>query len=142
MFIGIATIATADPAIHIELNAAATGQQDHCRLSFVIENNAENAIDTLKLDLAVFDREGAINRRIIVEIGPLRAAKTIVRTFSVETDCGRVGSILLNDVTACSPGETRGALIGWRCRHGPRPFAFSSGVSAPRRTVIADWDSD
>jgi hypothetical protein len=108
--IGVATIAAADPAIHIELNAAETVQQDHCRLSFVIENNAESAIDTLKLDLALFDREGTINRRMIVEIGPLRAAKTIVRTFSVETDCGRIGSILLNDVTACSPGEPGGCL--------------------------------
>jgi hypothetical protein len=108
--IGVATIAAADPAIHIELNAAETVQQDHCRLSFVVENNAESAIETLKLDLALFDREGTINRRMVVEIGPLRAAKTIVRTFSVETDCGRIGSILLNDVTACSPGEPGGCL--------------------------------
>jgi hypothetical protein len=108
--IGVATIAAADPAIHIELNAAETVQQDHCRLSFVVENNADSAIDTLKLDLALFDREGTINRRMIVEIGPLRAAKTIVRTFGVETDCGRIGSILLNDVTACSPGEPGGCL--------------------------------
>jgi len=110
LFIGVATIAAADPVIHIELNAAEAVQQDHCRLSFVVENNAENAIDTLKLDLALFDREGTINRRMIVEIAPLRAAKTIVRTFSVETDCGRIGSILLNDVTACSPGDPGGCL--------------------------------
>jgi len=110
LFIGVATIAAADPAIHIELNAAETVQQDHCRLSFVVENNAESAVDTLKLDLALFDREGTINRRMIVEIAPLRAAKTIVRTFSVETDCGRIGSILLNDVTACSPGDPGGCL--------------------------------
>jgi hypothetical protein len=110
LLIGVPTIAAADPAIHIELNAAETVQQDHCRLSFVVENNAESAIDTLKLDLALFDRAGTINRRMIVEIGPLRAAKTIVRTFSVETDCGQIGSILLNDVTACTPGEPGGCL--------------------------------
>jgi hypothetical protein len=68
--IGVATIAAADPVIHIELNAAETVQQDHCRLSFVVQNNAESAIDTLKLDLALFDREGTISRRMIVEIGP------------------------------------------------------------------------
>ena len=108
--IGVATIASADPAIHVELNAAETVQQDHCRLSFVVENNSASAIDTLKLDLALFDREGTINRRMIVEIGPLRAAKTIVRTFNVETDCSQIGSILLNDVTACAPGEPGGCL--------------------------------
>jgi hypothetical protein len=108
--IAVATVVAADPAIHIELNAAETVQQDHCRLSFVVQNNAESAIDTLKLDLALFDREGTINRRMIVEIGPVRAAKTIVRTFNVETDCGQIGSILLNDVTACAPGEAGGCL--------------------------------
>jgi len=108
--IGFATIAAADPAIRVELNAAETVQQDHCRLSFVIENNAGNAIETLKLDLALFDREGTLNRRMIVEIGPLRAAKTVVRTFNAETDCGQIGSILLNDVTACTPGEPGGCL--------------------------------
>jgi hypothetical protein len=108
--IGVATIAAADPAIHIELNAAENVQQDHCRLSFVVQNNAESAIETLKLDLALFDPTGTINRRMIVEIGPLRAAKTIVRTFGVETDCGQIGSILLNDVTACTPGDPGGCL--------------------------------
>jgi hypothetical protein len=70
---GAATIAAADPAIHIELNAAETVQRDYCRLSFVAQNNAESAVDTLKLDLALFDREGTINRRMIVEIGPVPA---------------------------------------------------------------------
>jgi hypothetical protein len=108
--IGIATVAAADPAIHIELNAAETVQPDHCRLSFVVQNSADSAIDTLKLDLALFNREGTINRRVIVELGPLRAAKTIVRTFNVEADCGQIGSILVNDVTACAPGEPGGCV--------------------------------
>ena len=79
--------------------------QSHCRLTFVIENSAPSAIDTLKLDLAVFDREGTIQRRMVVEMGPVHAMKTIVRTFNVETDCGQVGSILLNEMTSCAPGE-------------------------------------
>lgn len=106
----VAPIAAADPASHIELNAAERLQQDHCRLSFVIWNNAESAIDTLKLDLALFDREGAIYRRMILEIGPVRPAKTIVRTFDVEADCSQIGSILLNDVTSCAPGEPGACL--------------------------------
>ena len=108
--IGAATIAAADPDIHIELNTAEAAPPDHCRLSFVIQNNAESAIDTLKLDLALFDREGAVHRRMIVEIGPVRAAKTILRTFNVESDCGQISSILLNDVTACAPGEPGACL--------------------------------
>jgi len=60
---------------------------------------------TLKLHLIVFGREGAIRHRMIVEMGPIRATKTIVRSFDVEADCGEISSILLNDVTACAPGE-------------------------------------
>lgn len=102
--------AAADSSIHVELNAAESVPPNNCRLSFVVENSGDSAIDTLKLDLAVFDREGAIQRRMIVEIGPIRATKTIVRTFNVETDCGHIGSILLNDVTACAPGEPGACL--------------------------------
>lgn len=100
----IAALAAPSDSIHIELNAAES-VQNRCRLSFVVENKAETAIETLKLDLALFGRDGAIQRRLVVEMGPVRAAKTIVRTFDVETDCGELGSILLNDVTACAPGE-------------------------------------
>jgi hypothetical protein len=28
-----------------------------------------------------------------------------VRTFSTDGDCSQLGSILVNDVTACAPGE-------------------------------------
>jgi len=103
--IDVRTIAAADSSIHVELNAAESVPRSHCRLTFVIENSAPSAIDTLKLDLAVFDREGTIQRRMVVEIGPIHATKTIARTFNVETDCGQIGGILLNEVTTCVPEE-------------------------------------
>jgi hypothetical protein len=102
--------ALADEApIHVELNAAESAQS-HCRLSFVVENKGDKAIDTLKLDLAVFGQDGGIQRRLVVEMGPVRAAKTIVRTFDIEPDCPQIGSILLNDVTACAPGDPASCL--------------------------------
>jgi hypothetical protein len=99
-----ATRAAPEGAIRMELNAAESVQTS-CRLSFVIENKAETAIETLKLDLAVFGREGAIQRRLVVELGPIRGSKTIVKAFDVDNECGQIGSILVNDVTACAPGE-------------------------------------
>ena len=108
--LSVAAVAAADPSLRVELNAAESGQQNHCRLSFVLENSSASAIDTLKLDLVVFGREGAIQRRMIVEMGPVRATKTIVRSFDVEADCAEISSILLNDVTACAPGEPGACL--------------------------------
>jgi hypothetical protein len=96
--------AVAENPIRIELNTM-ENVQNSCRLSFVIENKGEAPIETLKLDLAVFGREGAIQRRLIVELGPVRGSKTMVKAFDVEGDCGQIGSVLVNDVTACAPGD-------------------------------------
>src|SRR5258708_3546080 len=89
--------AAGDP-IRVELNAAES-VQSRCRLSFVIENKSEAAIESLKLDLAVFGRDGVIQRRLVTELGPVRGAKTIVQAFELDTECGQVGSILVNDLT-------------------------------------------
>jgi hypothetical protein len=96
--------AAAENPIRIELNTM-ENVQNSCRLSFVIENKGETPIETLKLDLAMFGREGGIQRRLIIELAPVRASKTMVKAFDVEGDCGQIGSVLVNDVTACAPGD-------------------------------------
>jgi hypothetical protein len=101
--------AAAENPIRIELNTL-ENVQNSCRLSFVIENKSETPIETLKLDLAVFGREGAIQRRLVIELGPVRGSKTVVRAFDVEGDCGQIGSVLVNDVTACAPGDPGACL--------------------------------
>jgi hypothetical protein len=45
-------------------------------------------------------------------MGPVRAAKTVVRAFIVDIDCQQVGAVLVNDVTACAPGEPGACLDG------------------------------
>ena len=89
-------------AIRVELNALET-LQDRCRMSFVIENRAAEALESVKLDLAVFNAEGIVQRRLIIDLGPIRAAKTIVRAFELDSSCAQLGAILVNDVTACAP---------------------------------------
>lgn len=99
-----AALAAPPEPVRVELNVAVPAD-DHCRLSFVIRNGGAAALTSLKLDLVLFGRDGAISRRLIAEMGPLRAGKTVVKTFEVETDCAALGSILVNDVTACAPAE-------------------------------------
>ena len=36
----------------------------------------------------------------------------MVRAFAVDGDCRQIGSILVNDVTACAPGEPGACLDG------------------------------
>lgn len=97
-----ATAALGQSAVRVELNAAES-MQGRCRLSFVVENRLETPIDSLKLDLALFGRDGTIRRRIVTELGPVRKAKTIVKSFDVEGGCDEIGSVLVNDVAACAP---------------------------------------
>jgi hypothetical protein len=106
MLLLIATPAAAAPGdpIRVELNLAESAQA-RCRLSFVIENRGETPIQSLQLDLAFFNREGIIQSRSVAEMGPVGRAKTIVKSFEFEGECERLGSILINDVTACTPGE-------------------------------------
>lgn len=96
-------------AIRVELNAAES-VQNRCRLSFVIENKGETAVDSLKIDFAVFGTNGVVQRRLVAELGPLRRAKTLVKAFEIEGDCASIGSLLVNDVTVCTPGEAGACL--------------------------------
>jgi hypothetical protein len=94
----------ADDPVHVELNAI-ENTEGRCRLTFVIENKGKTAVESLKLDLALFNTEGAVYRRMLVDMAPVRPAKTIVKTFSTECDCAQLGSMLVNEITACQPGD-------------------------------------
>jgi hypothetical protein len=97
-----------DP-IRVELNLAES-VQNKCRLSFLIENKSDTPIERLTPDLAIFNREGIIQRRLVAEMGPVYRSKTIIKTFEIEGECGQIGSILINDITACSPGDPGACL--------------------------------
>jgi|ERR1051325_6267759 hypothetical protein len=90
--------------LRVELNSIETAE-NRCRLTFVIENKGKTALESLKLDLALFNTEGAVYRRMLVDMAPLRASKTLVKTFEADGDCARLAAVLVNEVTACQPGE-------------------------------------
>jgi hypothetical protein len=107
----IPTLAQAEELSRLELNAA-ENSNNRCLLTFLIENKTNKAIDSLKLDLALFNAEGIIQRRMITEMGPVRGMRTNVRTFPAEGDCGQIGAILVNDVAACSAGDPGECMDG------------------------------
>jgi hypothetical protein len=101
----------ADEKILVELNSIESAD-NRCRVNFVVENKSDTAIDSLKLDLVAFGTDGGIMRRLIIEMAPVRAAKAIVRAFAIDAECRQIGAILVNDVTACAPGEPGACLDG------------------------------
>ena len=105
-----ATAQAADHNIRVELNAL-EGTETQCRITFVVENKSA-ALDSLKLDLVVFNTESIVYRRILTEMGPVRSGRTMVKTFAIETKCAAVGAVLVNDISACVPGEPNACLDG------------------------------
>ena len=91
-----------DPApIRLELNRLEPVEQG-CRVYLVVGNEGAEALQSLKLDLVLFRSDGVIDRRLALETGPLRAAKTSVKLFDLtDLPCDGLGSILVNDVLAC-----------------------------------------
>lgn len=114
--------AHADDIVQLELNKVETAD-NRCRMTFVIENKSGHALESLKLDLALFNVEGAVYRRMLTEMAPIRAGKTIVKTFSAEGDCAQLGAVLVNEVDACAPGTPNACLDA---------LALSSRVKAVR----------
>ena len=106
-----AAVARAEDMARLELNAA-ENVDNRCRLTFLIENKSATAIESIKLDLALFNTDGVIQRRMVTEMGPVRGKRTNVRTFPTEVDCTKLGSILVNDITACTPGEPAACMDG------------------------------
>jgi hypothetical protein len=106
----IATSA-AEEKVSIQLNSV-ENTDNRCRLNFVIENKSQVRIESMKLDLVAFGGDGGILNRVIVEMGPVRSAKTMVRAFAVDAECAHISALLVNDVVVCTPGEAGACLDG------------------------------
>ena len=106
----IATSA-AEEKVSVQLNSVENAD-NRCRLYFVIENKSQVGIESMKLDLVAFDGDGGILNRVIVEMGPVQSAKTMVRAFAVDAECAHISALLVNDVVVCTPGEAGACLDG------------------------------
>lgn len=95
-------VALADPPKYeIELNKLEALDKG-CRAYFVVNNETATEYEALKLDLVVFQPDGVIGRRMLVNLAPVRASKRSVKQFDLEgTACDQLGSLLVNDVLEC-----------------------------------------
>lgn len=97
--------------IAVELNKLEAAGAD-CQAT-VVATNGLSRLDSLKLDLVVFDADGIVAKRLAAELGPLSAKKTVVKTFPVKgLACSAMSRVVLNDVLACTgpSGPVAGCL--------------------------------
>lgn len=89
-----------------------------CRLSFVYRNGLDAAIDALVIETVLFDRQGSVERIMVLKSRPLSPLKVRVQQFDLrDSDCGSIGKVLLNDVK--------------ECRTGTEPAATCAGLVKP-----------
>lgn len=87
--------------VRIELNRLASGPKG-CLVSFVMQNGIGVEIEDLSLEVVLFDKEGRVDRILLLSSGSLPRDKTRVKQFELEgTECTGISQILLNDVSSC-----------------------------------------
>ena len=96
-----AVAASPPTPITVELNKLEAAGKT-CRAYIVVSNTSDEALQVMKLDLIFFRPDAVIDRRLAVDLGPVRPAKTSVKTFELEAlPCESIGSVLVNDVIDC-----------------------------------------
>lgn len=111
--------ALAKDDLGLELNKLAPAGAS-CQAYFLIAEKAGKPLQSLKADLIIFGKDGAIAKRLIAEMGPVRANKTSVKIFAIDVACADIAGVLLNEVASCARCDARGL---------PRP---ARAVVAPR----------
>ena len=88
--------------ISIELNALQP-VEDACRISFLIRNGHEAAIDQAVYEAVLFDTEGRVERLTLLDFGALPSARPRVRQFVVPgLACESLGRLLINGAKTCA----------------------------------------
>jgi len=113
-----------DGGLAIELNKV-EDFDEVCMASFVFQNNLGVTLDRFNLDLFLFDTEGVILRRVLIDLAPLLDGKTRVAQFRLHGGpCAELGRILVNDFPQC------------RAETG-QPVDCLAGLTVSSRSAIA-----
>jgi hypothetical protein len=94
---------TAAPSgLTVELNALQPSEKG-CRLTFVVTNNLNAALDKVGFEIALFNQAQVVDRITLLDFKDLPQGKTKVRRFDLGSlDCTKVTRVLVNDATECS----------------------------------------
>jgi hypothetical protein len=87
--------------VTVELNKLEKSEKG-CRAYVVITNPTSTVYDAFKLDLVLFKTDAVIERRLALDLAPVRPDKKTVKLFDLEgANCDDLGSFLVNDVLEC-----------------------------------------
>lgn len=88
-------------SLGIELNRL-QDMNGACRISLVFTNGLADTVDALSIETVLFNKDGAVERFLVLKSNPLPSGKVRVQQFDAKgTACDDVGRLLLNDVKDC-----------------------------------------
>ncbi|WP_244486687.1 hypothetical protein [Aurantimonas sp. Leaf443] len=116
--------APAAKPLTLELNGARPSEKG-CRFGFVVTNGFDTALDKLGYEIVLFDKGGAVKRMLVLDFGAMPAGKTRVREFDLASiDCGEIGSVLVNDASACAGAGVEGRCLSDLALSSRAPIRF------------------
>lgn len=88
-------------SLFIELNALNQLNQA-CRLSFVMKNNLNAAIEELAMEVVLFNQSQQVTSMLLIKSQKMPVHKTLVRQYSLKnTQCSSISQVLINDIKVC-----------------------------------------
>jgi hypothetical protein len=101
-----AQTAAPEPHISLDLNALQPSNSG-CRFTFVVGNALATPVDRAAYEMALFTKDGVVDRLTVLDFKGLPAGKTKVSRFDLSgVDCANVSRVLINDATECTGAGT------------------------------------
>ena len=96
--------ARAAGGIGLELNKLEPNE-GYCRAYFLFSNADAQRYEDVKFDIAIFDNQGIVLKRLAISAGTLRTGKRTLMLFDIDgLKCGDIGEVLVNDMLSCQAG--------------------------------------
>ena len=88
----------------IELNKFEEIAGGGCRAYFLFRNDTGASFEGFQMSLAIFNKDGVIDRLLSIDAAPLPVARTTLKLFEIpQIACADVGQVLLHDIPICKP---------------------------------------
>ena len=93
--------AAPEASLTLDLNALQPSKGG-CRLTFVVTNDLSTPIDRAAFEMALFDKQGVVDRLTVLDFKDMPAGKTKVSRFDLSgADCADISRVLVNHATEC-----------------------------------------
>lgn len=103
LFTGLAATAQTSK-LTIEINKFEEIAGGGCRAFFLFQNSTPTSFEGFEMSLAIFNKQGVIDRLLSIDAAPLPVARTMLKLFEVpQIACTDIGQVLLHDVPVCKP---------------------------------------